>query len=251
MTASVAAIQRHPVKSHGREALAEVGLTAGAALPWDRTWAVTHGESKIEPGKWARCVNFMIASRTPRLMAIDARLDAATGILTLTHPDLPALSFRPDDPADTGRFVAWVQPLCPPERAQPAGILRVPDVAMTDTDYPSVSLISLASNAALGRHLGRSLSPFRWRANFWLDGLEPFAERDLVGRRMRIGTAELEITEPKVRCLATTANPETGERDADTLGALQAMFGDREFGVYARVVTGGAVRVGDRAEVLT
>ena len=40
------------------------------------------------------------------------------------------------------------------------------------------------------------------------------------------------------------ANPETGRRDADTLGALDAL-GHQEFGLYAEVVAGGTIRCGD------
>ena len=39
MTTRIASIQRHPLKSHGREALDEVMLSAGQGLPWDRAWA--------------------------------------------------------------------------------------------------------------------------------------------------------------------------------------------------------------------
>ena len=40
------------------------------------------------------------------------------------------------------------------------------------------------------------------------------------------------------------ANPDTGRRDADTLGALSDL-GHQEFGLYAEVIKGGTIRVGD------
>ncbi|OYX42989.1 MAG: molybdenum cofactor biosysynthesis protein [Rhodobacterales bacterium 32-67-9] len=250
MTPTVASIQRHPLKSHGREALASVTLTPGQGLPWDRHWAVAHEAAKITEGAWAACQNFSRGSKAPKLMAINAHLDEATGILTLRHPELPEIAFRPDDPEDAARFLEWVRPISPQDRAQPARIYSVPDRGMTDTDYPSVSLISLASNRALGEHMGLDLSPLRWRANFWIEGAKPFEERGWIGRRMRLGTAVLDIVEPKARCLATTANPATGARDADTLTALRALHGDQDFGVYARVIEGGTVAAGDAAELL-
>ena len=45
--------------------------------------------------------------------------------------------------------------------------------------------------------------------------------------------------------MATTANPETGRRDAETLDALERGWGHQDFGVYAEVVAGGTVKVGD------
>lgn len=227
-------------------------LTEGASLPWDRHWAVAHDAARIDrtnPG-WVNWVNFSRGAKAPELMAIDATFDEDAGRLTLRHPNRPVLSFRPDDPEDERIFLDWVGPLCPPGRAQPAFLYSVAGRGMTDTDYPSVSLINLASNAGLGLRMGAELSPHRWRANLWLDGLDPWAERDWVGRRIALGEAELQVTEPIVRCAATSANPATGRIDADTLGALRSLHDEQVFGLYASVIRSGTVRRGDRAEVL-
>lgn len=250
MTGRLVSIQRHPLKSHGREALVEVRLRPGAALPWDRHWAVAHDAARIVDGAWAACRNFSIGSKAPSLMAIDAELDEARAAITLHHPARPDLCFRPDDAEDAARFLDWVRPLCPPDRARPARIVSVRDVAMTDTDYASVSILSLSSNHALGNAIGQDLSPLRWRGNLWLDGLDPWEERGWIGKRIRIGEVVFEVKEPIVRCLATTTNPETGARDADTLGALNALHQAQEFGVYAVVETAGTLRCGDRVELL-
>ena len=250
MTARLASIQRHPLKSHGRETLEGVRLTPGCALPWDRHWAVAHDAARLTEGAWAPCQNLSRGSKAARLTAISAKLDEGTAQLTLTHPDQAPITFAPDDPDDAARFIDWVRPLCPPDRAQPARIFSAPDVAMTDTDYQSVSLLSLASNADLSARMGQDLSPLRWRGNLWIEGTAPWAERGWIGREVRIGETLLRVEENIVRCLATTANPATGERDADTLGALKTLHGAAEFGVYARVIEGGAIKTGDIVEVL-
>jgi uncharacterized protein YcbX len=251
MTPSVASIQRHPLKSHGRESLTSAELERDKSILWDRHWAVAHELARLEEGHWSPCQNFSRGSKAPRLMAINAALDEATGTLTLMHPEAGEITFRPDDGEDVRRFIEWVRPISPSDRALPSRIYSVTGRGMTDTDYPSISLISLASNQALGGHLGLPISPLRWRSNFWLEGLQPFEERKWIGRSVRLGGAVVEIVEPTVRCLATTANPETGERDADTLGALKSLHGDQDFGVYARVIEAGTVAVGDRVELLT
>ena len=48
MTDTVTEIWRHPVKSHGREALETVTLTAGQTMPGDRVWAVAHEASTAD-----------------------------------------------------------------------------------------------------------------------------------------------------------------------------------------------------------
>jgi len=252
VTTTVAALWRHPIKSHGREALVAVTLVAGQTLPWDRTWAVAHEGSHIDPAApvWGRCQNFMIGTRTPGLAGIWARLDEGRATVTLKHDDLGEISVAPDTPADAARLLDWVAPLCPENRSRPAAVIRLKDRGMTDTAYPSVSVINMASHRAVADHLGTALEPERWRCNIWLDGLEPWAEAGWTGRHLRIGAAELTIREPVVRCLHTAANPRTGQRDADTLGALDALRGARHFGLYAEVTTGGRIALGDNAEVL-
>jgi uncharacterized protein YcbX len=243
MTGTLAAITRHPLKGHGREDLASVVLAAGECLPWDRHWAVAHEAARLQPG-WNPCVNFARAAKAPALMAITSVLDEARGELTLTHPDRGRIRFRPDDPADLPRFLDWVRPLNPPDRAQPSQIVTA-GRGMTDSRFPSVSILSRASLADLSARMGQTLDPARFRGNLWLDGAEAWAEFGWIGREIRIGNALLRVEERITRCSATSVDPATGISDADTLAALESNFGHKDFGLYASVVTGGRVAVGD------
>ncbi|MDR0810541.1 MAG: MOSC domain-containing protein [Gemmobacter sp.] len=246
MTARLTHICRHPIKSHGREDLASVRLSAGEGLPWDRHWAVAHDAARLVPG-WNPCVNFARGSKAPALMAINAALDEAAGAVTLTHPERDPLTFRPDAAEDLAGFLAWVRGLNPEGRAMPERIVTAGRM-MSDTEYPSVSLINLASNRDLTERMGMALSPYRWRCNLWIDGWEPWAEFDLVGQRLQVGNALLEVRARIERCNATKADPATGRIDADTLGALRSAFGHQDFGVYAVVLEGGGIATGDRVE---
>lgn len=250
MTGRLAHIFRHPIKAHGREELASVVLSAGAALPWDRHWAVAHELSKFDPANpaWTPCPNFQRGARTAAVMAIAARFDEATGVMALTHPALPDLTFRPD--SEGQRLIDWLAPISPTDRFVPKALVKAPGVAMTDSDYPTVSVKSLTSNAALGAHLGMDLSIHRWRGNLWLDGFAPWAEFDWVGKHLRVGRTVLEIRERVGRCKATSANPATGVIDADTLRALREVVGEQDFGVFGVVIEGGQIAPGDKIEVL-
>ncbi|GAA0308773.1 MOSC domain-containing protein [Rhodovulum strictum] len=248
MTARLAQIWRHPVKGHGAEALGAVTLEPGRPLPWDREWAVAHDAARTDGTDWAPCANFSRGAKAPELMAIMARLDEAAETVTLSHPARPDLTFSPD--REAAAFLDWVAPLMPADRAAPVRIVRVPGRGMTDTDFPSVSILGLSSLRALSDAVGRPLDPRRFRGNFWVEGLAPWEEFDWIGRRLRLGAAEVEICERIGRCMATTVNPETGKRDTDTLGVLDSHWGHTDLGVYAKVVAGGRVALDDRVELL-
>lgn len=249
--AAVTSLWRHPIKSHGREALAFVDLVAGESMPWDRRWAVTHGDTKFDAANpaWVMCRNFMIGTGTPSLAGLWAKLDTKTATVTLTHEQLGEITFAPDVAAEVARFVAWVTPICPPDGRQPQAIAALPARGHTDTDYASVSLFNSASHQEVEAKAGAKVEQERWRGNIWLDGLAPWAEWDWIGHEIAIGQTVLRVKEPIKRCMHTAANPQTGKRDIDTLSVLRDNWGHQNFGVYAEVIQGGTIRIGDQAEV--
>ncbi|MFN4193982.1 MAG: MOSC domain-containing protein [Tabrizicola sp.] len=242
----VALLVRHPIKSAGYETVPEAALSPGAAFPFDRVWAVAHAAARLsEPPTWAPKLQFLRGWGSAELMAVSCTSDPDRGEVTLSHPRRPTESFRPDDPADAGRLIDWLRPLWPGTRPEPARVVRVPGQALTDQDQPLLSINSTASLADLSVRMGVALSPHRFRGNIWVKGWAPWAELDLIGQEIAIGTARLRIEEPIGRCRATGANPETGVQDADTMGALEAGHGHTDFGVFARVVAGGRIAVDD------
>ena len=243
----VSRLLRHPLKSHGREDLRTVYLTEGQAMPFDRLWAVAHDHARADGTDWAPCQNFSIGAKAPKLMAIDAVLNEKTEELTLTHPERPKITLHPE--RDTAEFLEWVAPLVPQNRALPHRVFRLDRRGFTDTEFPSVSLCNTASHTEVEELAGTALSPLRWRGNIWFEGASPWAEFEWINREVKIGGAVLRVAERIERCLATTANPRTGERDVDTLKLLQTM-GHRDFGIYARVVQSGTITIGDTVELL-
>ncbi len=207
MSAALASIWRHPIKALSREGLDRVRLTAGAGLPWDRHWAVTHEASKYGGG-WAQKMNFLRGVTGPSLMAVTAELDEPAQRLVLRHPERPDLDFAPDDPAEAPRLIDWLGPLWPEDKPKPTGIVTA-GRPMTDVPDPWVAINNLASQRAVAQRLDApDLSIHRWRGNLWVEGLAPWEEFDLVGRQIRIGPAILEVRERITRCKATMANPE-------------------------------------------
>ena len=249
MSGTVAHIWRHPIKSHGREELSTIELLEGQTMPWDRTWAVAHTKAKADGADWSPCANFSRVAQVPALQAITSKLNTTGNRITLTHPDRPPLTFDPDNQAR--EFLDWVRPLMPKNRPQSDRIIRVASRGMTDTDFPSISLNNLASNQAVSDQLGTDISTLRWRGNIWMDGLNAWEEFDWVGKRISIGNVEITVRERIGRCLATAADPQTGNRDADTLGALMAGWGHTDFGVYGVVAKSGNISIGDQIRVLS
>lgn len=72
-------------------------------------------------------------------------------------------------------------------------------------------LIGQDSLQDLSNRVGRSLEMLRFRPNLVIEGSEAFAEDGW--KRIRIGDVEFRIVKPCSRCIMTTVDPQTGERD--------------------------------------
>ncbi|MFT4013362.1 MAG: MOSC domain-containing protein [Paracoccus sp. (in: a-proteobacteria)] len=250
MTARIARIRRHPIKSIGGEDLPRSPLEAARRLPGDRLWAVLteggerHAGDGPRPGRWLPKSCFMRGAASAALQAVQGGWGegAPQGPITLTHPDLPALSFDPE--TEGQRLIDWLAPLWPKDKPAPTRLVQGP-TGWTDVNQPWLSILSLSSLADLETRLGRPLGIERWRGNVWVEGWAPYAERDLIGRTLFLGGAELRVTQTIGRCPATSADTATGHLDSDMPEALRQQFGHSDFGIYAEVVTGGEIALKD------
>lgn len=248
MSGKVAALYRHPVKSLGEERLEAVALGAGRHMPWDRVWAVLHGGGRFdaERPQWVGARNFVTQTFVPNLSRIVMRFDETTGKLSLDHPQADPISVNPDTEGEA--LCDWLLPLAGAIRPGPYRVARLPDAALTDFPDAHLALNSMSSLAALEDAAGGALARGRFRGNVWIDGFAPWEEFDWVGREITVGEARLAVTDRIQRCNATSANPATGLRDSNPSNLLKRRWGHMDFGVYARVVKGGAVRSGDPVE---
>ena len=89
----------------------------------------------------------------------------------------------------------------------------------------------------------------RLRPNVLVGGVEGLAERAWEGRRLRAGECLIQLENLRERCVMTTVDPDTLERDAGVLRRIVQEFGGR-LALDARVTRGGTLRVGDPVELL-
>lgn len=116
----------------------------------------------------------------------------------------------------------------------------------------SVTLVTRTSLAGLAREVGASVDGARFRATFELEGehLCPREEDDWIGRRLRIGDAEVRVRGLVPRCRVIDLDPATGVHDRRLLEALargHRRDGLVTFGVEAEVTRPGRVTTGDPA----
>ena len=72
---------------------------------------------------------------------------------------------------------------------------------------------------------------------------------ELLGQTLAIGDARLKVVKRITRCAAVNVDPETAARDLSIPQALMRRLGHADFGLYAEVIRGGEIGVGDKVAV--
>lgn len=250
----LSALYRYPVKGLSAQPLSSVRLEADEYFPGDRLFAVENGPAGFDamaPVHQPK-IKFLMLMRNTRLASLDTRYDEASGVLTIVHEGREAARGDLRQPAGRAAIETFFAEFCRDELRGPARLLEAPKgFRFTDSKSGFVSLVNLATVAAIGEKTGRRIDPLRFRANLYLEGLDAWREHELVGRVLAIGEARLEVIKITDRCAATGVEPGSGLRDIDVVQALRDNWGHIDCGVYARVMESGTLRVGDSVDIET
>jgi hypothetical protein len=253
----VAALYRYPVKGFTPESLERLTVLPGGRVAGDRVLNFRFADAPVADTAWCRKYHGVVLANTPGLARLNLRFDERRQRLTIRSRNT-VLAEESLDEAGRRRLVDAItgyvlsledNPLTGQALRLPLRLVgdgRTPQYQ--DNEAGQVTLHSRESLTSAGVALGdANLDEARFRHNIVIDGVAAWAEQSWVGGRLRVGEVVFEAVVPKVRCLATHANPLTGERDLPVMQRLMKMFAQREptFGVGMLSEAGGEIRVGD------
>lgn len=248
---TVVALWRYPVKSMQGQREESLALGAGG-VAGDRAFGVLD----LTTG------TVISAKRDGRLLSATARFagdEVEIGLADATYRPGPALD---------GALSTWLERPCRLVAAAAHGPARYEIPVDFEEKTPGVdswegpagsfvdeSPLHLLTTAALTRVAAErpdlDWSVRRFRPNLLLDlGAADPGDEQLVGRRLRIGGAELQVTKGCRRCVLTTRPQPAGiGRALDVLRHLHAAH-ENVLGVRAAVLVPGSVRAGDPVRLL-
>lgn len=253
-TGTIAALYRYPVKGLSPEPLERVALAPGQCLPHDRRFAIALPTTRFDPQnpKWIPKTQFIMLMRDEELARFRTRFDPESESLSVAENGNMLLCERMTDPGGAERIADFFARSLADKVAGPLRVVEAEGHAFADarpkpnaTTDKYVSLINLASIRALEQAIGAAVDPVRFRANVYFEGPPAWAEHDWLERRIALGSARLRVIATITRCAATAVNPATAERDLDIVRTLQTQFGHNLMGIYAEVVSGGDIAIGD------
>lgn len=259
--ARVVALYRYPVKGFTPEPCESLTVFGEGRIAGDRALSFRFADSTATDGAWVKKYECVVLANTPGLARLDVKLDHEAMRLAIRLGGR-VLAEAPLDQAGRRRLADAVADYVlalgeNPLRSNPRRLpLRLVGDGITpryqDNEGGHATLHGRASLASVAVATGDPrLDEKRFRSNIAVEGLAPWEELDWLGRRVRIGEVEFEVVRRKIRCLATHANPGTGERDVPVMAVLKNVFAQEQptfaIGMVSRA--GGTVRLGDDVSV--
>lgn len=204
----VASIARYPVKSMGGETLNRTPVAA-YGLYGDRSHAFV--DESLEG--WER---YFTARAIPQLLKYQVKLAEGAA----SENEFPPVRVT----SPNGREFAWDDRLLGEvqgySRRKMSMIHYRPDSRdLLAVDAGGILIITDRTLNKLERILGREVDQRRFRANLVVSISDDRVQDEavLVGKRLRIGEVQLEVTEACERCSMITLDPDTLERDVAIL----------------------------------
>jgi uncharacterized protein len=258
----VVALYRYPVKSFTPESCTTLQILPEGRVAGDRVLGFRFANAPFPDEAWSRKYEFVALVNTPALARLALRFDDRALRLRISNGDA-VLADEGLDRGGRARLAAAVAEYALAQEENPlAGHperlpLRLVGDGVSpryqDNETGQITLHSRESLAAVAGAANEArLSELRFRSNVVIEGVPAWEEQSWLGKTLRIGDVLFDVARPKVRCLATHANPATGIRDVPLMPILVQSFRQQEptFGVGMLTRgAGGAIRLGDTCHI--
>jgi uncharacterized protein YcbX len=248
MTAKIQAIHRYPVKGLTPEPLVQATLAVRQTIACDRIYAIENGPSGFDPANpgYLPKQRFLMLMRNARLAELRTAFDESSHTLAIRAGNREAARGDLRTPEGRAAIERFFAAFCADELRGPPKLLHAAGHSFSDVARKVISIVNLASVAAIEDAVGQPVDPLRFRGNLQVEGWPAWHEFGLLNAEIAIGrSARLKVVKRIVRCAATEVDPGTGIRDLGLPRALMDNFGHLDCGVYAEVIAGGEITVGD------
>ena len=246
-------ITRYPIKGFFGQDLTKATMNP-SGMVGDRRFGIYH-PSRVKnrsPAGWSPKVNFLQMVFEAFLGIYETSFDAAGEVLTLRVEGTTFGPYNLTDAADRQALTDQIRALGHLEDEGPLEVIEGVDQNLTDRRVPCITLANPASLNDLESVLGRDLGRDRFRMNAWFSGLAAWAEHDLVGKTLRLGTLELEVLEPVDRCRAINLTPGTSAWNPDDINVhMKRHYDHNNLGLLCACKTPGSFKIGDSIEVFS
>tara|TARA_B100000965_G_scaffold65828_1_gene51578 strand:+ start:385 stop:1071 length:687 start_codon:yes stop_codon:yes gene_type:complete len=195
--------------------------------------------------------NFLTLKNSPFLNKYNFIYES--GKLTLTQDNKDLISISVDDQNErlllTNKLMELESSLI-----KPIFLLKNTDFPFFDTSHSSnvfnsMSLINLNSIKDFEKKINEKIEIQRFRANFYVDGIEPLEERNWIGKIIKINNISFKVEKNIPRCVAINLQPKTDDSSINLLQSLKKTYNNFDMGIYLTALEDGKIKLGNKVEV--
>ena len=257
MNCTISSIHYCPVKSLSFQSIQSCEITKNLGMANDRIFAFSRSidiekAKVIEKNPNERKLNnFLTLKNSPVLNKYNFVYE--NNSLTLTQDNKDLISISADDQNErlllSNRLMELENSLI-----NPIFLLKNNDFPFYDTSHSnnvfnSMSLINLNSIKDFEKKINEKVELQRFRANFYVDGIEALEERSWIGKIIKIKNVSFKVEKNIPRCVAINLKPQTDDNSLNLLQSLKKIYNHFDMGIYLSALNDGEIEVGDEIEV--
>ena len=253
MNCTISSIHYCPVKSVSFQSIETCDITKNLGMANDRIFAFSRSidlekAKVIEKNPNDRKLNkFLTLKNSPVLNKYNFAYK--NNRLTLTQDNKDLISISADDQNErlllSNRLMELENSLI-----KPIFLLKNSDFPFYDTSHSnnvfnSMSLINLNSIKDFEKKVNEKIEFQRFRANFYVDGIEALEERSWIGKIIKINNVSFKVEKNIPRCVAINLKPKTDDNSLNLLQLLKKTYNHFEMGIYLTALDDGEVVIGN------
>jgi len=256
MNCRISSIHYCPVKSISFQNINSCEIKKNLGIDNDRIFAFSRNvdleKAKLieKDAKERKLNNFLTLKNSPVLNKYNFIYENSK--LTLTSNNKDIISISADNPNErlllSNKLMELENSL-----PQPISLLKNKDYPFYDTSHSnkvfnSMSLINLNSIKDFENKINEKIQIQRFRANFYVDGIEAWEERNWVGKIIKINNIAFKVEKNIPRCVAINLKPKTDDNSLNLLQSLKKTYNHFDMGIYLVALDDGKIQIGNKIE---
>ena len=253
MSCLIKSINYCPVKSVSFQSIEKSNIKKNLGMTNDRIFAFSRGidsnKSKLlekDPNQ-RKLNNFLTLKNSPALNKYNFFYKNEK--LTLTYQEKELVTISPDNEQErlllTNKLTELESSL-----SKPIILLKNKDFPFYDTSHSnkifnSMSLVNLKSVDDFQSKINQKVEFERFRANFYVEGIDAWEERNWIGKIIKINNVSFKVEKNIPRCVAINLKPKTDTK-INLLKSLKDQYNHFDMGIYLTALDDGDINIGDK-----
>ena len=257
MNCSIVSIHYCPVKSLSFQSINSCIIKKDLGMPSDRMLAFSRGVD-LEKAKLMeknpnerKLNNFLTLKNSPVLNKYNFTCSNSKLTLHLNEKVIISISIDSSEEINllSNKLIELESSLAKPIYLLSNNEFPFFDTSHSNNIFNSMSLINLNSVKDFEKKINEKVEFQRFRANFYVEGIEAWEERNWINKIIKINNVSFKVEQNIPRCVAINLKPKTDDNTTNFLKSLKKVYNHFDMGVYLTALEDGKINVGNKVEL--